>query len=221
MLIASPLSARDDPVISLTKAQIELNNKPSIARGAKVFAQKCYACHSLKYLTHDKVSISAGITTENMPVWDETSWSGNPPPDLSLAARYLSKDWLYSFLHSYYQDVASSSGFNNLAWPNTRMPNPFASEQGIQVLVNPETIYLPQHQPFYRVIKPVQSGSISAKEFDRMTLDLVNYLVYVSDPSLAARKSMRIWVLAYLIIFAGFAFALYRHYWRTLKRKNL
>ncbi len=130
---AEGASAED---LVLSQAPIDRSDMASIKRGATFFASNCMACHSLVYLRYDNVAIDAGITYEKMPI-NVTTWPlGIKPPDLSLEASVRGVDWIYTYLHSFYQDKSRPTGANNLLVPNTAMSGILAPYQGDQVLAN-------------------------------------------------------------------------------------
>ena len=75
------------------------------------------------YLRYDKIAQEAGITYEKMPINVKTWPYGVTPPDLSLEADVRGVDWIYTYLHSFYQDSSRPTGVNNLLVPNTAMPD--------------------------------------------------------------------------------------------------
>jgi len=46
------------------------------------------------------------------------AWFGAAPPDLSVIARARGADWLYTYLRTFYRDPKTTSGWNNLVFPN-------------------------------------------------------------------------------------------------------
>lgn len=110
--------------VHLDKVKVDVTNIGSLQRGAKVFANYCMGCHSLKfvsygrlkkdlYLTEDQVfKHLMGTHGESKKLSDYmiTSLSkaqgirfyGKLPPDLSTISRARGNDWLYSYLRSFY-----------------------------------------------------------------------------------------------------------------------
>src|SRR5690349_5493357 len=94
----------------LAKPSINRDDIASIKRGAKTFAANCMSCHTLIYLKYDKIAQEAGITIDKMPI-NVKNWPYNvTPPDLSLEASYRGVDWIYTYLHSFYQDSSRPTG---------------------------------------------------------------------------------------------------------------
>jgi ubiquinol-cytochrome c reductase cytochrome c1 subunit len=62
----------------------------------------------------------------------------------------------------------------------------------------------------------VTPGRISAEEFDEFVRDTVNFLDYASEPIRAKRESMGLWVVLFLLVFTGFAWALKKEIWKDV-----
>jgi ubiquinol-cytochrome c reductase cytochrome c1 subunit len=57
---------------------------------------------------------------------------------------------------------------------------------------------------------------LSEAEYDELVLDLVNYLVYVGEPSRLKSESIGRWVLAFLAVLFIFVYLLKKEYWRDV-----
>lgn len=218
LLITTLVFANEAP-ITLEHVNVNIHDYASILRGAKLFAGTCMVCHTAKYLTHDRLAKSAGITADKMPL-NQKEWMYNVvPPDLSLAARQHSPDWIYTYLHAFYQDSARPTGYNNLLVTNSVMTNIVAGMQGLQKKlpdneVMKSTLDNPPH--YYQVLQLIQSGTMTPEEFDNMTRDLVNFLVYASDPHAVERKNIGIYVLLFLALFFVVVYALKKVIWEKV-----
>ena len=60
---------------------------------------------------------------------DAKNWLGTSPPDLSVEER-ARRDWLYSYLRSFYRDDTRPSGWNNAVFENVGMPHVLWQLQG-------------------------------------------------------------------------------------------
>jgi ubiquinol-cytochrome c reductase cytochrome c1 subunit len=60
-------------------------------------------------------------------------------------------------------------------------------------------------------------GTQSVTEYDTTVRDLVNFLVYASEPAAMSRKAIGIWVLFVLGVLFIFAYLLKREFWRDVK----
>ena len=119
---------------------------------------------------------------------DGSRWFGKTPPDLSLITRSRGEDQVYNFLRMFYEDPNSPTGTNNKILPETSMPN---------------VLWLVQEQS-------------NEKEFDQFTLDIVNFLDYVSEPIQSERKRIGIWVILFLLVFLVFSYGLYKDIWKEV-----
>jgi ubiquinol-cytochrome c reductase cytochrome c1 subunit len=53
-------------------------------------------------------------------------------------------------------------------------------------------------------------------EYDIVVRDLVNYLVWMSEPNALARKRIGVVVLFFLAILVVLSFALYKEFWKDV-----
>lgn len=207
--------------IQLEKADVHSTDMASIEQGGKFFARNCMICHSLKYVQYNPLAKKLGITLDKMPLKDQNWWLGVVPPDLSVVAQSRGADWLVTYLHSFYQDNSRPLGSNNLLVNNTAMANPFVHLQGEQeLIVDRQKLFTHGHDKkprWFNVIKRTKAGSVTPAEFDQTVNDLVNFLVYVSDPHAAERKRLGWWVLGFLGIFLVLAYLLKREYWKDIR----
>ena len=94
---------------------------------------------------------------------------------------------------------------------NVGMPNVLMELQGIQRL-NCEAQVLDCRQ----LIVETGTGLYSQSEFDKAIYDLTNFLHYVGDPSQEQRRSLGVWVLAFLAFLGIFTYLLNREYWKDV-----
>lgn len=225
--------------ITLSKITIDLNDVMSIKRGARVFFDYCQGCHSLKYMRYadlasginiNSVSYkspeelireyflhSTDIISENSPILSSISkeygvkWFGKVPPDLSLVARYRGVDWIYTYMKSFYKDMSRPWGVNNIIFPDVAMPHVLVKLQGVQGLnehnhnVNKDMLYL------------IENGVLSHDNYDLLVKDLVAFLLYVSEPSAAAREKIGVFVVGYFVILAVLVYFIKRMYWENIE----
>ena len=203
--------------LQLAEAPINRTDIDSIKRGAKFFAGNCMSCHTLTYLTYDKLVKEAGIVTNNKPI----SLNGVTPPDLSLEAESRGVNWIYTYLHSFYKDPKTASGANNLIFPGTAMPYIMAPYQGEQVLAEKKPTYdLLDHIQWYDLVVSMKQGTMTPEEFDKTTADVVNFLAYAASPFHAEQRKIGFWVLGYLVVLFVFMFLLKKAYWKDVKRRD-
>jgi ubiquinol-cytochrome c reductase cytochrome c1 subunit len=166
---------------------------------------------------------------------DGKTWFGAPPPDLSVEARVRGTAWLYNYLRAFYRDESSSTGWNNLVFPNVAMPHVLWELQGPTRLARAE---FPNHEEAQAAflaakgiaaLEPVPGGKYVVKtivadapgtlapaEYDHFVADLVNYMDYMAEPHKAKRGRLGIVVLLFLGILFVAAYWLKREYWKDI-----
>ena len=188
-------------------ANNDVSDVNSLQKGAGNFFNYCAGCHSLKFIRYNQIAedldfnesqlVQNLIFTQakpedavitNMLASDGSRWFGKTPPDLSLITRSRGTDQVYNFLRTFYKDSTSPTGADNRALPGTSMPN---------------VLWLVQEQ-------------MNDKEFDQFTLDIVNFLDYVSEPIQSERKRIGIWVILFLLVFLVFSYGLYKDIWKEV-----
>ena len=189
------------------KANVNLQDKASLQRGAQLFMNNCSGCHSLKYLRYERISedlgISESLMQDNlmftgsklgdqvvtaMDPADAKNWFGAAPPDLTLEARLRTPDWLYSYLIGFYPDESRPYGYNNHMLQNVGMPHVLASMQ----------------------------ATMSEEEFHAAMLDMTNVLTYVAEPTQLHREQLGRYVLLFLAILLIPAYLMKREYWKDV-----
>ncbi|HEU5281628.1 MAG TPA: cytochrome c1 [Gammaproteobacteria bacterium] len=220
-LCAASVHAETPPSLVLSKAPIDRNDLASIKRGARFFATNCMVCHTLKYVRHDPIATEAGITLDRMPL-NVKAWPfGITPPDLSLETNVRGVNWVYTYLHAFYEDTSRPTGVNNLLIPNTAMSGILVPYQGKQVLVNNpnfSVFYAGVH--VYDRLALVSAGSLSPEAFDATTADVVNFLAYAAEPYRAEQHRLGVWVLLFLGVFIFLLYFLKREYWKDVVHKD-
>lgn len=220
----------------LDRAPINPQSKVSLQRGAQIFVNHCLNCHGASSMRYARLS-DLGLTEQQIrdnllftaeKVGDTMGTALDPqvakaafgivPPDLSLAARARSADWLYTYLRGFYRDPAAKSGWNNTVFPNVAMPHALWEYQGIQALQVTERVD-PVTGDTKRTQKLVieQPGTLNPLEYDQYVADLVNYLVYMAEPSQTQRKQWGILVLFFLTGFVVLALLLKNEYWKDVR----
>lgn len=221
---------------ALDRAPIDLNDRISLQRGAQIFVNHCLNCHSasaMRYTRLQDLGLSEEQIRDNLllageKVGETMAPAMNPaaakaafgivPPDLSLAARSRSVDWIYTYMRSFYRDPGTKSGWNNTVYPNVAMPHVLWEYQGQQVLQvtekqDPNTGDV--HQT--RRLLAEQPGRLTPVQYDQYTADLVNFLAYMGEPAQADRKKWGILVLFFLAGFLALALMLKTEYWKDVR----
>jgi ubiquinol-cytochrome c reductase cytochrome c1 subunit len=217
----------------------DVTNRASLQQGARNFINYCLGCHSLQYMRYNRVAQDLGLTEEQlktnlmftgqrpfdvmksaMPAADAENWFGRAPPDLSLIARAKGPDYIYQFLKTFYLDSGRPTGVNNLALENAAMPQVLADLQGTQkavfVLEKKDEGNGAQMERVFDHFEQVSPGRMSAAEFNEFVRDTVNFLDYVGEPVRAQREALGLWVVLFLLVFTGFAWALKKEIWKDV-----
>lgn len=137
--------------IKLDKVKVDLSDKASLQRGARIFVNYCLSCHSASYMRYNRMGHDLGISDELvkenllfaadkvgdlmkavMPREDAKDWFDAVPPDLTVIARSKSPEYLYTYMRGFYRDPNTKSGWNNIAFPGAAMPHVLYEWQGHQ-----------------------------------------------------------------------------------------
>lgn len=221
MLPGAVFAQDEAPKIALAQASVDSSDIESVKRGAKFYAANCMSCHTMVYLRYDKLAQEAGVSYDKMPVSVKNWPNGITPPDLSLEIDVRGADWIYTYLHSFYQDTTRPSGVNNLLVPNTAMPGIITPFQGTQTMIEghpPTALFHSLH--WYDLLVLQKPGSMTPDQFDATVADVVNYLAYAAHPYQAEQHYLGWWVLGFLIILFVLAFNLKKEYWKDVKKKH-
>jgi ubiquinol-cytochrome c reductase cytochrome c1 subunit len=234
-LLCAGTALAEEGEIRLKESGTDINSTESLQRGARNFMNYCSGCHSLKYLRYSRLGADLKIPdaevaknliftsakpfdeiTTAMPA-DSTDWFGKQPPDLTLMARERGTDYIYSYLHGFYQDKTRPWGVNNLYLPGTAMPHVLISLQGLQkpVYKNEQDA----HGSAKMVLVSVEAmtpGAMKPEEYDQFVRDIANFLDYAAEPIKAKRQSMGIFVMLFLLVLFVFAYLLKKEYWKDV-----
>ena len=63
---------------------------------------------------------------------------------------------------------------------------------------------------------PWTQGNMTPDEFDRFVRDLVNFLAYIGEPVQQKRRQLGVWVMAFLLVFGLFSYALKTEIWKDI-----
>jgi ubiquinol-cytochrome c reductase cytochrome c1 subunit len=212
-------------------ANVNVDDKASLQRGAKVFTDYCLSCHSAKFVRFNRVAADLGMTEQQvmnnlnhlgvkfgdtMKATMTTDYGkeafGAVPPDLSLVARSRGVDWLYTYLTGFYADSAKTTGHNNVIFKDVGMPNIFWKQEGVKKPVYEEH----NGEKVLVGVEVVEKGTMAPEEFDTMIRDLVAFLSYIGEPNQSYRKSLGVGVLIFLVVLFGFAYAMKKDYWKDV-----
>ncbi|MCA1790357.1 MAG: cytochrome c1 [Thioalkalivibrio sp.] len=221
------------PSIPLDSVKVDVSNQASLQRGAKLFANYCMGCHSVEYMRYSRLGRDLGLTENQVIeslvfITDEDGELVNPgslmtnamtstygdeafgraPPDLTLLTRVRSREWLYTFLRSFYLDESRPLGVNNTVFENVGMPHVLWELQGWQ-----EKRADANGAVRLQVVEP---GSMSGPEYDRAIRDLVTFLSYAAEPMQLDRQRIGIYAMLFLLVFLVLAYLLKKEYWKDV-----
>lgn len=212
-------------------ANVNVDDKASLQRGAKVFTDYCLSCHSAKYVRFNRVAADLGMSEEQVMdnlnhlgvKFGDTMQAtmtdayakeafGAVPPDLSLVARSRGVDWLYTYLTGFYADSAKTTGHNNVIFKDVGMPNIFWKQEGVK-----KPVYEEHNGDKVLVgVEVVEKGTMEPEAFDTMIRDLVAFMSYIGEPNQSYRKKLGVAVLIFLVVLFGFAYAMKKDYWKDV-----
>ena len=217
----------------LDRAPIKPTDLVSIQAGARTFANYCLNCHGAQYMRYNRL-VDTGLTEAQirdnliftdakvgdtmkvaLSVKEGKQAFGAAPPDLSVIGRSRSADWLYTYLRTFYRDPKSPTGWNNAVFPQVAMPHALWTLQGertLEVIPSKDGHGAPEYK-----WTQVSAGSLSAIDYDVTVRDLVNYLVYMGEPTATTRKRLGVLVLFGLGVLFIFAYALKKEFWKDVK----
>lgn len=206
----------------------------SLQAGARTYMNYCLGCHGMQFMRYEgleALDLSESEIKDNLmftaekvgePIRiafnpkDAKAWFGVAPPDLSVIARSRGADWLYTYLRTFYRDPKTVTGWNNAVFPNVGMPHALWTLQGQRAL-EIESPKEGEHGAVEYKWTQITPGTQSAAEYDATVRDLVNFLVYVSEPHGNSRRPIGIVVLFVLGIVFVFAYLLKKEYWKDVK----
>jgi ubiquinol-cytochrome c reductase cytochrome c1 subunit len=239
--------------IRFAPAPVNRLDEESLQRGARNFVNYCLSCHTAKYMRYNRLT-DIGLTLEQiqdnlmfatdkvgetmnvaMTRADGAAWFGAAPPDLSVESRVRGRDWLYNYLLGFYRDPKSTSGWNNIVFPNVGMPHVLWELSGIAKLNEVEyedhekataaaiavkglSALEPLPGGKYAVLQvaPDVPGTMSRVQYEAFVADLVNYMDYMAEPVRNKRIHLGIVVLMFLGVLFFFAYWMKREYWKDL-----
>jgi len=222
-LLYQPAYAASDKLV-LDPVEIDLFDKASLQRGARLFMNYCISCHSASYMRYNRMGKDLGLSDEQvkdslmfasekigetmtiaMRDEDAKKWFGVVPPDLSVISRARGTDWLYNYFRQFYVDDSKAMGTNNQVFKDVSMPHVLWQQQGYMQIDDEGHL------------SPSVKQKQSAEEYDLMTRDLVNFMAYVGEPSKIQRLTLGKWVLIYLAVFFMVAYPMKKVFWEDIR----
>lgn len=216
--------------------EVDTSDVNSLQRGARIFVNYCMGCHSASYMRYNRLGADLGISEDILKVnfmfgtdktgntmdiamksSDAVRFFGVAPPDLSVVARSRGADWLYEYFMTFYRDSSRPFGVNNLKFNDVAMPHVLWELQGMQRPVYKTVVH--DDGTEVQIIDHLEQESPDEKReraYKNHVYDLVNFLVYLSEPAKLLRQKIGVWVIIYLIAFLVLAFLLKKEYWKDV-----
>ncbi|AOJ08636.1 cytochrome C [Burkholderia sp. ABCPW 14] len=236
-LLTSVSVRAEEGEFPLDRAPDNTENLVSLQHGAQLFVNYCLNCHSANLMRYNRLTdlgisqkeIEANLlfTTDKvgntmsvaMRPEDAKTWLGAAPPDLSVEARARSRDWLYTYLRTFYRDDTRPTGWNNAVFPNVGMPHVLWQLQGERIAKFEEKKDEETGEKVHKLVgfQQVTPGTLSPVDYDAAVGDLVAYLSWMSEPAQQTRKRLGVWVLLFLGVLTFFAWRLNAAYWKDIK----
>ena len=228
--------AHADETVPLDRAPDNTANLASLQHGAQLFVNYCLNCHSanlMRYSALEQIGIPQKAIEANllfstdkvgntmtvaMRPDDAKAWLGAQPPDLSVEARARSRDWLYTYLRSFYRDDTRPTGWNNRVYENVSMPHVLWELQGQRTAKFEDGVDPKTGEKIHRFVgfQQVTPGTLSPAAYDSAVGDLVAYLSWMSEPQQRTRKRVGVWVLLFLGGLTFLAWRLNAAYWKDI-----
>lgn len=221
---------------SLDSANIQIEDRESIKRGAKTFVEYCLNCHSAALMRYSRIGQDLGMSEDEVrnqlittgakiggvmkvaiDEGDAERWFGTAVPDLSVISRARGVDWLYTYLRSFYRDESRPWGVNNTVFKDVGMPHVLWELQGLQApVMETVTDEYGTEQEVIVGFELVQPGKLNAQAYDEVVRDLVTFLAYLGEPSKLQRLALGKWVLLFLAGFLVLVYLLKKEYWKDI-----
>lgn len=234
LVVLLPTLAFSSEEMHLDKAPINPDNQASLQRGAKTFINYCLNCHSANYMRYNRlmdIGLSEAQIKENLlfaadkvgstmtvalSKKDAKAWFGAAPPDLSVEARSRDADWLYSYLRGFYRDDTRPTGWNNTVYDKVAMPHILWQLQGEQVLKVEEKLDAHGEKTEAHTLVLSKPGMLSPAEYDETIADLVNYLVFMAEPTKSKRLHLGLIALLFLSLMFVVTYYLKKEFWKDI-----
>jgi len=231
-VLVSPTAMSAGGNENLDSAYINLSDKVSLRKGAHTFVNYCLSCHEASFMRYDRMARDLEIDDAtlrenlmfastkpgdlmkvNMSAEDAKAWFGVKPPDLSLTARSRGPDWIYTYMRSFYRDESTTTGWNNTLYPNVAMPHILYEWQGMRTAQFETGGTGTKQLAGYEQLTP---GTMDDRQYDDAMRDLTNFMVYLAEPAKMVRYKIGFWVMLFMLVFIGLAYALKKEYWRDV-----
>ncbi|MEE9445988.1 MAG: cytochrome c1 [Cocleimonas sp.] len=232
--------------VALQSANVNLDDKPSLQRGAKYYQNYCSGCHSLKFSRFNRVAEDIGISTENNMSEDDVTKLTNEL--IFIRGEDGKKVKVGSLMKTAYSPKAAAEAFGTSVpdlslvgrsrgadWIYSYLKG-FYLDPSRPVGVN-NTVFKDVGMPHvlgnlqgWQTLEHAEEGEhhgapkltiskpgkMTGSEYDKLVHDITNFLAYVSEPAQLSRKMYGILTLLFLLVLFGFAYALSKEYWKDI-----
>ncbi len=232
--------------VALQSVDIDFDDKASLRRGAKYYANYCMGCHSLKFSRYNRVAKDIGLN-------EDSGFSEDEVTDLINKLIFTRDDdgkmvKTGSLMKNAYSPKAAAEAFGTSV-PDLSLVGRSRGADWIYSYL--KGFYLDDSRPMgvnNTVFKDVgmphvladlqgyqtlehskgndahaapklvlsKPGKLSAGEYDTVVKDLTGFLAYVSEPAQLSRKTIGVLVMLFLLLFLGLAIALEKEYWKDI-----
>ena len=216
-----------------------------LQRGFQVYKEVCSACHSLKLVAFrdlQQIGFSEAEVKAIAKNWVVEQPSINPETGEAATRKSVPAD---RFPSPYPNDVAARAANNNALPPDMSLLVK-ARKDGVNYLPSLLTGYQDQqpadllkrfpeaktpdglhYNPYFHSLNIAMApplvddqvtysdGTKATKE--QMAKDVTAFLTWAAEPKLVARKQTGFWVMLFLLVFTGFAYASYKTIWADKK----
>jgi ubiquinol-cytochrome c reductase cytochrome c1 subunit len=234
--LLAPLALASTEGPKLHNANVDLGDRASLQRGARMFVNYCVSCHSASFMRYNRIAADLDIPLDKlkqnlmftttkvgdtmtvaMQPSDAEKWFSVAPPDLSVVARARGEDWLYSFLQGFYLDASRPTGVNNVYFPATAMPHVLWELQGLKRPVF-HTVTDEAGNKVQEIdhLDTAVAGKLSEAEYKSAIRDLVSFLVYLGEPAKLVRYKVGLGVLLFLAVLFVPTYLMKREYWKDV-----
>lgn len=173
----------DTTAIERYRDLISKKDLASVKRGGHMYVEKCYACHTLKYARYDQVTKSVGLTYDE-PDSGKYGVSKSSITDMTFEARHRGLNWLFGHLISFGTELIRPEGEINILIPGSGLPSI------LHLYLYRHPIYSSSNMcsdTFTPIILGelklcIEDSSFTRDEYISATIDLTNWLSYVSMP---------------------------------------
>jgi len=203
--------------VPLDKVDIDLKkDRESLRNGAKLFVDYCLNCHAAALMRYSRIGQDLGMSDEELAT--ELLTAGGKIGDTMTIVMQPKEAAEWFDLRGFYRDDSRPWGVNNSVFKDVAMPHALWELQGLQEARFETHVDADGHErEIITGFTLVEPGSMSPEAYDAAMRDLVNFMVYLSEPSKLQRLELGKWVLAFLFVFFILAYMLKKEFWKDIR----